>query len=278
MFNDYDEKILSIIEEVFPKNSKVKYSILGGMTNKNYLLNINNEKYVLRLPGAMTSHLISRNNEMNNSILMSQYGFNVETVYFNPDSGIKITKFLNGGTNLTHDNIIQLDYLSLVAMNLFKLHNCNAKFDNNFNVFDTFYHYFDLLKDKNKFFYFNSNIKDIYNFFVKLSNKHELYQVTCPCHNDLVPENILINKNKLFFIDWEYSGMNTPLFDIAAFFLESRLSIDKQKYFMLHYDPNLNFEKSHAEILIHQFTQDVLWFLWTLIKEENTNLLKIMQQ
>lgn len=38
-------------------------------------------------------------------------------------------------------------------MNLFKLHNCNAKFDNNFNVFDTFYHYFDLLKDKNKFLF-----------------------------------------------------------------------------------------------------------------------------
>lgn len=39
---------------------------------------------------AMTSHLISRNNEMNNSILMSQYGFNVETVIL-----IKIIKINN---------------------------------------------------------------------------------------------------------------------------------------------------------------------------------------
>lgn len=51
-----------------------------------------------------------------------------------------------------------------------------------------------------------------------------------PCHNDLVAENILIVEddvndiganNQLFFIDWEYSGMNDPMWDIAALFLEN---------------------------------------------------------
>ncbi|QEH11547.1 choline kinase family protein [Histophilus somni] len=239
------------------------------MTNKNYLLHVDNEKYVLRLPGVMTSNLISRHYEMNNSILMSQAEFNVETIYFNADNGIKITKFLEKGINFNHNNIHQYEYLSLISKELYKLHHSDIQFNNEFNVFETFQQYFDLLKDKNGFFCFNKNIQLIYEFFLKISKNNSFYNIKCPCHNDLVPENILMKNNKLFFIDWEYSGMNAPLFDVAAFFLESRIPEEKQKYFLAHYDHHLDFENSRMEILFHQFTQDVLWFLWTLIKEEN---------
>ncbi|WP_075320105.1 EamA family transporter [Histophilus somni] len=182
------------------------------MTNKNYLLYVDNEKYVLRLPGVMTSNLISRHYEMNNSILMSQAEFNVETIYFNADNGIKITKFLEKGINFNHNNIHQYEYLFLISKELYKLHHSDIQFNNEFNVFETFQQYFDLLKDKNGFFCFNKNIPLIYEFFIKISKNNSFYNIKCPCHNDLVPENILMKNNKLFFIDWEYSGMNAPLY------------------------------------------------------------------
>ncbi|HDR1123081.1 TPA: phosphotransferase, partial [Pasteurella multocida] len=90
-----------------------------------------------------------------------------------------------------------------------------------------------------------------------------------PCHNDLVPENILIKDNRIYFIDWEYSGMNHPLFDIAAFFLESKLLQEQQESFLKYYNNNINFNLIKNDIIAFQFTQDVLWFLWTIIKEEN---------
>lgn len=109
--------------------------------------------------------LIFMHYEMNNSILMSQAEFNVETIYFNADNGIKITKFLEKGINFNHNNIYQYEYLSLIAKELYKLHHSDIQFNNAFNVFETFQQYFNLLKDTFRFFYFNKNIQLIYEFF-----------------------------------------------------------------------------------------------------------------
>lgn len=86
----------------------------------------------------------------------------------------------------------------------------------------------------------------------------------------MVPENILLNQEDIYIIDWEYSGMNDCMFDIAAFFLESQLSDKEKETFLLQYfENNLDIHIVKREILFYQFTQDILWFVWTLIKEEN---------
>ena len=51
---------------------------------------------------------------------------------------------------------------------------------------------------------------------------NELGVSLAPCHNDLVAENFIKDDSgNLYLIDWEYSGMNDPHWDIAALFLES---------------------------------------------------------
>lgn len=53
-----------------------------------------------------------------------------------------------------------------------------------------------------------------------------------PCHNDLVAENFLkAEDGTIYLIDWEYSGMNDPMWDIAALFLESNFTDESQDYF-----------------------------------------------
>lgn len=51
-----------------------------------------------------------------------------------------------------------------------------------------------------------------------------------PCHNDLVPDNLLLrgspSAETIGFIDWEYAGDNFALFDLAALMTEYEL--DKQ--------------------------------------------------
>lgn len=41
--------------------------------------------------------------------------------------------------------------------------------------------------------------------------------VLCCCHNDLNVSNILFTEHGSMFIDWEYCGANTPLYDIAKY-------------------------------------------------------------
>ena len=89
-----------------------------------------------------------------------------------------------------------------------------------------------------------------------------------PCHNDLVAENFVKGLDgKIHLIDWEYSGMNDPLWDLAALFIESSFSEENlQRALLLYYDNNIP-PCVPQKILIYQILMDILWAIWTRIKE-----------
>ncbi|MCF7530282.1 phosphotransferase [Neisseria lisongii] len=265
--------LFNLIEKIFPNynGSNAQVNFLGGMTNKNYLIILDNQKYVVRIPGAMTDKLINRYSEADNSIKASNIKINVETYFFDKETGIKVTKFLTNSTALCHNTIKQRNNLKKIADTLATLHNSKIELNNEFNVFEEYQHYLSLLKNKNAFFEYNSDINDVIQLFEIFSclNKQEKINLV-PCHNDLVPENILVKQKECYFIDWEYSGMNDPLFDIAALFLESNFDLEEQQLFLnFYYKEEFNFLELTEKITHYQFCQDVLWFLWTLIKAEN---------
>ncbi len=255
--------------------SKVEsVNFLGGMTNQNYLAKVIDttsqvQEYVLRVPGAMTQSLISRKNEASNSKITSDYKFNVETCYFDAKTGIKITKYLKDSKTLDHESIKNTEVIIDVANNLKKLHSSDIKFENEFNVFTKYDDYLSLLKEKDKFFKYHTQMDEILLFWEKVREYFEYNKPKLsPCHNDLVPENILF-KERYYFIDWEYSGMNDLYFDLAAFLLESRIEIKYETLFLKSYFDKENISEEKNIVRLYQFTQDLLWTLWTVIKEEN---------
>lgn len=48
------------------------------------------------------------------------------------------------------------------------------------------------------------------------------------CHNDLLPANILNEDGRLWLVDWEYAGMNSPLFDLGGLATNASLSENLQ--------------------------------------------------
>ena len=89
-----------------------------------------------------------------------------------------------------------------------------------------------------------------------------------PCHNDLVAENFLkAEDGTIYLIDWEYSGMNYPMWDIAALFLENNFTEDNQDYFLNHYFEGKEPKNARKKILVYQILMDYLWAVWTVIKE-----------
>lgn len=243
-----------------------KANLLGGMTNKNYLVSYLDTEYVLRLPGSSTQVLINRENESNNSILTAGIGINIDTLYINPNTGIKVTKYIPSAqcfsTNSTN--------ITKFAQRLKKLHQSDIKFDNNFNVFTEFDKYVDIARtndsDKNLL---DEELLGLFNLCRTYFGNIERSVV--PCHNDLVPENILLCEDKLYIIDWEYSGMNDPIFDIASFFIETNLTEEYQELFLQEYfqGEKCDILVIKDEIVLYQFCQDILWYVWAVIKKED---------
>ena len=89
-----------------------------------------------------------------------------------------------------------------------------------------------------------------------------------PCHNDAVAENFIMgNGEMMYLIDWEYSGMNDPMADLAALFLENNFSKENQDYVLTSYFDGEIPNSVYDKIRCYQILWDYLWAQWTVIKE-----------
>ena len=241
----------------------------GGMTNKNYRICVKGTRYILRVAGIGTEQMINRNTEMFNSAIASEKGFNVEVPYFNLETGVKISKFIENAETLTHRSIKKEENLRQVTKILRDLHDSeDFRMDNEFNMFRELEKYEDILrKDEGQFFDDYDEVRE-----KVMALEEELKRcdrVFVPSHNDLVSENFVKDtKGRIYLIDWEYSGINDDMWDLAALSLENEFSDDDiELMFRLYFDGEEVDENARRRLLIHQICQDTLWAVWTLIKE-----------
>lgn len=243
-----------------------KITAVGGMTNKNFKVTLNKVDYILRIPGNGTEEMISRTNERHNSLLANKLGIDTDILHFNEISGIKLSKFINNAETINPKTAKREDNMLLVTDILKKLHNSDIEFNNRFDVFELIEEY-EILLNKN-----NGKNYDDY-IVVKekvLSLKNILNDLGIelrPCHNDTVPENFVKDGERLYLIDWEYSGMNDPMWDLAAHILECNFSEEDEELFLDTYFNGKTEEKYRTKILIFKICQDFLWSIWTNIKE-----------
>jgi thiamine kinase-like enzyme len=54
-------------------------------------------------------------------------------------------------------------------------------------------------------------------------------------HNDLLPANILDDGSRLWLVDWEYSGFNSPLFDLGGVTSNAEMDPDASRALIEHY-------------------------------------------
>ena len=85
--------------------------------------------------------------------------------------------------------------------------------------------------------------------------------------NDLLENFIKAEDGTIYLIDWEYSGMNDPMADFAALFIESEFSEDSQDYFLRKYYQDAIPPQVKERILCYEILWDTLWAQWTVIKE-----------
>ncbi|OPA72644.1 hypothetical protein BB381_05480 [Campylobacter pinnipediorum subsp. caledonicus] len=204
----------------------------------------------------------------------SKYGFNVETLVFSEESGVKITRFLENSQTLKQETIC--NYLTLIATKLKEIHNSDMQFKNLFNPSNELKKYLTLVNSDS--FNIFSDFKKSIDLFDKLVekinfiNKNNKNYKLAPTHGDLVPENILYceKDKRIYIIDWEYSGLNDICWDIASLFLEGNLSKKQENIFLDTYKIKDN---EYEKIEIFKSIQDILWCTWTLVKLSNKNII-----
>lgn len=91
-------------------------------------------------------------------------------------------------------------------------------------------------------------------------------------HNDLLAGNLLDDGSRLWLIDWEYAGFNTPLFDLGGLASNNELSAELEHYLLEAY-----FEQTVGDDLWRRYqamkTASLLReTLWSMISEVHSTL------
>lgn len=265
------ENLMMHLQEIFPGEDVRKAEIIqiGGMSNKNFRVNFNGKSYVLRVPGNGSEGMVERANEEFNAREACKMGVNPEIRYFNARNGIKLADFVENAETLNAATIQRHDNMNKIAKIYQTVHGAHIRLKNEFNIFLEIEKYDVLIQKSEATMY--EGWEEIRPRVMALEGYlNELGVELCPCHNDALYENFIkAMDGTIYLIDWEYSGMNDPMADFAALFIEAGFTKENEDYMLNKYFNGNIPENAIEKILCYEILWDYLWAQWTVIKEAN---------
>ena len=254
------EKISSLLSQ---EEEVLSVEQLGGMTNQNYLAKTTNKQYIVKFFGKGTEKLINRQDEKYNLELLKDLDLDVKNYLFDIEAGIKVNEYIESAITLD-SNTIKTKF-DKIAPILQTIHASGKELRGEFAPFEEIKKYESLIEEKIPYANYEAVRGEVFSLEKRLA---ELGVDRKSCHIDLVPENFIESpQGRLYLIDWEYSSMNDPMWDLAALFLESEFTRQEEEDFLSHYESEQT-PVSREKIAIYKILQDAIWSLWTVYKEE----------
>ena len=254
------EKISSLLSE---EEEVLSVEQLGGMTNQNYLAKTTNKQYIVKFFGKGTEKLINRQDEKYNLELLKDLDLDVKNYLFDIEAGIKVNEYIESAITLDSTSI--KTKFDKIAPILQTIHASGKELRGEFAPFEEIKKYESLIEEKIPYSNYEAVRKEVFSLEKRLA---DLGVDRKSCHVDLVPENFIESpQGRLYLIDWEYSSMNDPMWDLAALFLESEFTSQEEEAFLSRYESEQT-PVSREKIAIYKILQDAIWSLWTVYKEE----------
>ena len=254
------EKMSSLLSQ---EEEVLSVEQLGGMTNQNYLAKTTNKQYIVKFFGKGTEKLINRQDEKYNLELLKDLDLDVKNYLFDIEAGIKVNEYIESAITLDSTSI--KTKFDKIAPILQTIHASGKELRGEFAPFEEIKKYESLIEEKIPYANYEAVREEVFSLEKRLA---DLGVDRKSCHIDLVPENFIESpQGRLYLIDWEYSSMNDPMWDLAALFLESEFTRQEEEAFLSHYESEQT-PVSREKIAIYKILQDAIWSLWTVYKEE----------
>ena len=256
---------IEIIEDILKVNKKDIHNIhtlKKGMTNRSFIFTVNNKRYIMRIPGEGTDKLIDRKEEYDVYQRVKKEPYTETILYLNPDSGYKISEFLENTRNSDANNIQDVKKSMSV---LRKFHNQNYQVDHTFDLWKQIDFYESLRKTASAY----RDYEEIKDWVLKLKPFIE-DNVTkwSLCHIDANYDNFLIDQNNnVFLIDWEYAGMQDTDLDIAMYAIYAGYTKEKIDQLINIYYENKVSNNLRYKIYAYVAVGGLLWSNWCEYKQ-----------
>src|SRR5881396_2982195 len=235
----------------------------GGLTNENYLVESEGNRYVMRLPGQSTELLsIDRENEVYNTKAAATTGIGPKVLEHVPGIEVMVLEFIAGPT-MSAKTLQSPEMAARMAASFHRLH-AAPRFLHDFNMFRLIEHYLRIVEEH------AVKIPGDYRDWLpavaeieRAVNAAPLPAV--PCHNDLLCENFIDDGAALRIVDYELSGNNDPCFDLGNTAQEAEFDQEMRATLCEAYFGNRD-PRQLARMNLFALMSDVGWTLWGAIQ------------
>lgn len=218
----------------------------GGITNVNYLVDDAGKKYVARLGEDIPVHQVMRFNELAASKAAHAAGISPAVRHNGP--GVLILDFVESKTLSAEDVRVQ----SMLERILPLIKSCHRDIPKHvrgailtFWVFHVVRDYAATLNEENSSH--GAILPELLDANAKLEDISSPTELVFG-HNDLLPANFLDDGDRLWLIDWDYAGFNSPLFDLGGLASNNDLSSAQETWLLENY-----FEQPVNDALLRRY-------------------------
>ncbi|MEZ5924706.1 MAG: choline/ethanolamine kinase family protein [Hyphomicrobiaceae bacterium] len=250
--------------------ARIQIRRLGGLTNLVFRVDYDGAAYCMRLPGKGTEEYIDRKIEAHAAKAAAMAKVSPELLWFS-DDGAMITRYLDGTRTMTPTLFKSTAGAPLRAGKVFKqLHTSGQTFNFRFELFKMIDEYLKVLSTKEVEFPegYHDVLKEAETVRAALNARPV---PLAPCHCDPLCENFLDTGERMWLVDWEYSGMNDPMWDLGDLSVEAGFDVVQEEEMLLGYFGAEPSKTERGRMVIYKAMCDLLWTLWGLIQHANKN-------
>jgi thiamine kinase-like enzyme len=251
--------------------SAITVTRLGGTTNLVFRVDDGAAHYVLRIPGKGTEEYINRTHEAQAARETARVGVSPAVLQFDLATGVMVTRLVENAVTMTPEKFrTRGEAPARAGAVLRRLHGSDAVFSFRFELFAMIDDYLKVLAGK------ETALPAGYHDVVQEAdlvraalNAHALPMAACHC--DPLCENFLDAGERMWLVDWEYSGMNDPMWDLGDLSVEAGFDAAQDEQMMRAYFVGEPRPADRGRIVIYKAMCDLLWTLWGLIQHANRN-------
>jgi thiamine kinase-like enzyme len=232
----------------------------GGITNRNFKVQVGDEVFVLRMGGAKTDLLgIDRAVEHAASKRAFEVGIGPEVVAFVPEEGWLVARFIEGRP-ITPTEMRSPSMLTRVAFAMRAFHD-GPPIPGRFNAWAVVDAYRATAE---------AHAVEMPREFRRARAIAERIRAArgvnpgVPCHNDLLNANFL-DDGQIRIVDWEYAGMGDRFFDLANFSVNHEFGVDDDRQLLHAYFDQVN-ERDIASLRLMRFMSDFREAMWGVLQ------------
>jgi thiamine kinase-like enzyme len=238
--------------------------LAGGITNRNFVVTRDGERFVLRVPGRDTELLgIDRANEARAASLAADAGVGPPVVAFLPESGCFVARFVEGAHVPTAD-LRRDDVLGSVIRSLRAFH-ASPPIPSSFNVFRIVEGYAETAETRGVV------RPPAFDDAHAIADRIEAAFAVNPsplttCHNDLLNANFLRDGDHTWIVDYEYAGMGDPFFDLGNLAVNNDLDASADALLLAHAYGDVR-DRHRARLALMRVMSDFREAMWGVVQQ-----------